>query len=169
MKEQKINSILNAKQPQHTPLQHTNIPSLDSTKDEETFMHGKQSTLPSSALKKSKYINATNAVTCRKKSSRTARATKERQIQINVQTKFQIPLFKIYKSKNQSPANIEKTRHAGIGIKLPTANAKTSDKLASVMDGPTSTSALLIRLSKGNSSDCRFMACTNIHMLSTPT
>lgn len=64
---------------------------------------------------------------------------------------------------------MEKTRQAGIGIKLPTANAKTSDKLASVMDGPTSTSALLIRVSKGNSSCCRLTACTSIHILSTPT
>ena len=48
---------------------------------------------------------------------------------------------------------MEKTRQAGIEMKLPTANAIISDKLASVMDGPTSTSALLIRCSKGNSSD----------------
>lgn len=48
---------------------------------------------------------------------------------------------------------MEKTRHAGIGIKLPTANARTSDKLASVMEGPTSMRALLIRCSKGNSID----------------
>lgn len=64
---------------------------------------------------------------------------------------------------------MEKTRHAGIGIKLPTAKAKTSEILASVMDGPTSTSALLIRPSNGNSDGCLFTACTNIHMLSTPT
>jgi hypothetical protein len=43
-------------------------------------------------------------------------------------------------------------------IKLPAANAKTSDKLANVIDGPTSTSALLILLSKGNSSSCLFTA-----------
>lgn len=64
---------------------------------------------------------------------------------------------------------MEKTRHAGIGIKVPTANARTSDRLASVMDGPTSTSALLIRSSKGNSIGCRLTACTSIHILSTPT
>lgn len=64
---------------------------------------------------------------------------------------------------------MEKTRQAGIGIKLPTANAKTSDRLASVMEGPTSTSALLIRPSNGNSNGCRLTACTSIHMLSTPT
>lgn len=64
---------------------------------------------------------------------------------------------------------MEKTRQAGIGMKLPTANARISDKLANVMDGPTSASALLIRISKGNSSGCRFTACTRIHMLSTPT
>jgi hypothetical protein len=67
------------------------------------------------------------------------------------------------------PANMEKTRQAGIGMKLPTAKARISDKLASVIDGPTSPSALLIRSSKGNSNDCRFTACTNIHILSTPT
>lgn len=53
---------------------------------------------------------------------------------------------------------MEKTRHAGMEIKLPTANAKTSDKLANVIDGPTSTSALLIRTSKGNSCCCLFTA-----------
>lgn len=67
------------------------------------------------------------------------------------------------------PANIENTRHAGIGMKLPTANAKTSDRLASVIDGPTSTRALLIRPSKGNSNGWRLTACTKIHILSTPT
>lgn len=64
---------------------------------------------------------------------------------------------------------MEKTRQAGIGMKLPTANARISDKLASVMDGPTSTSALLIFSSIGNSKDCLFTACTSIHILSTPT
>lgn len=64
---------------------------------------------------------------------------------------------------------MENTRHAGIGIKLPTANARTSDRLASVIDGPTSTSALLIRPSKGNSIGCLLTAFTNIHILSTPT
>jgi hypothetical protein len=54
-------------------------------------------------------------------------------------------------------------------MKLPAANAKTSDRLASVMDGPTSTRALLIRPSSGNSNGCRLTACTNMHMLSTPT
>lgn len=67
------------------------------------------------------------------------------------------------------PANIEKTRHAGMGIKLPIAKAITSDKLARVIDGPTSVSALLIRSSKSNSSGCRLIAWTRIHMLSTPT
>lgn len=43
---------------------------------------------------------------------------------------------------------MENTRQAGIGIKLPTAKANTSDKLARVIDGPTSTSALLMRPSK---------------------
>jgi hypothetical protein len=65
--------------------------------------------------------------------------------------------MKILKYKNL-PANMEKTRHAGMEIKLPAANAKTSDKLANVIDGPTSTSALLILLSKGNSSSCLFTA-----------
>lgn len=64
---------------------------------------------------------------------------------------------------------MENTRQAGIGIKVPTANARTSDRLASVMDGPTSTSALLIRSSRSNSNGCRFTACTSIHILSTPT
>lgn len=71
--------------------------------------------------------------------------------------------------RKTTPANMEKTRHAGMGTKVPTAKAKISDKLASVMDGPTSTSALLMRSSKVNSNGCRFTACTNIHMLSTPT
>lgn len=53
---------------------------------------------------------------------------------------------------------MEKTRHAGIGMKLPTAKAKTSDRLASVIEGPTSTSALLMRPSNGNSSGCLFTA-----------
>uniref|UniRef100_A0A7C8ZWA3 Uncharacterized protein n=1 Tax=Opuntia streptacantha TaxID=393608 RepID=A0A7C8ZWA3_OPUST len=107
---------------------------------EETFMQGKQSTLWSSVLRKSNTINATKAVTCRRKSRRTA-----------------------------SAANIENTRTAGIGMNVPTANANTSDRLASVIDGPTSTKALLMRPSKGNSSDCLLTACTNMHMLSTPT
>lgn len=64
---------------------------------------------------------------------------------------------------------MENTRQAGMGIKLPTAKAKTSERLANVMDGPTSTSALLIRPSKGNSKGCRLTACTRIHILSTPT
>ncbi|KAJ0917000.1 hypothetical protein HanPSC8_Chr06g0268321 [Helianthus annuus] len=54
-------------------------------------------------------------------------------------------------------------------MKLPTANAKTSDKLARVIDGPTSASALLIRPSNGNSTCCLLTACTRMHILSTPT
>lgn len=38
-------------------------------------MHGKQSILLSLALKQSKTISATKAVTCRRKSSKTAKAT----------------------------------------------------------------------------------------------
>ena len=53
---------------------------------------------------------------------------------------------------------MENTRIAGMEIKLPTANAKTSETLANVIDGPTSTSALLTRPSKGNSSGCLFTA-----------
>lgn len=53
---------------------------------------------------------------------------------------------------------MEKIRHAGIGTKAPTAKAKTSDKLANVMDGPTSTSAELIRSSKETSRGCLFTA-----------
>lgn len=64
---------------------------------------------------------------------------------------------------------MEKTRQAGIGMKLPTANTKTSDRLARVMDGPTSTSALLILPSRGMSKGCRLTECTNMHILSTPT
>lgn len=64
---------------------------------------------------------------------------------------------------------MEKTRHAGIEMKPPTANARTSDKLASVIEGPTSTSALLIRSSRDSTRACRFTAFTSIHMLSTPT
>lgn len=56
------------------------IPSSDSPPDEGIFMHGKQSILLSSALKQSKTINATKAVTCRKKSSKTAKATGEEKI-----------------------------------------------------------------------------------------
>lgn len=41
-------------------------------------MHGKQSTLLSSALRQSKTISETKAVTCRRKSSRTANATKRK-------------------------------------------------------------------------------------------
>lgn len=85
--------------------------------------------------------------------------------------KIEIKIYYLYikENKNILPANMENTRHAGIGIKLPTANAKTSDRLASVIDGPTSTSALLIRPSSGSSNGCRLTACTNMHMLSTPT
>lgn len=64
---------------------------------------------------------------------------------------------------------MEKTRHAGIEMNEPTAKARISDKLASVMEGPTSPSAVLIRSSIGKLVDCRFMACTSIHILSTPT
>lgn len=64
---------------------------------------------------------------------------------------------------------MEKTRHAGIGMKLPTAKARTSDRLARVIEGPTSTSALLTLPSIGKSRGCRLKACTKIHMLSTPT
>jgi hypothetical protein len=60
---------------------------------------------------------------------------------------------------------MENTRHVGIEIKLPTANTKTSYRLARVMDGPTSTSALLILPSKGNSNGCRLTTCINIHII----
>lgn len=53
------------------------IPLSESAYDEETLKQGKQSTLLSSALKKSKTINATKAVTCKRKSKRTANAAKE--------------------------------------------------------------------------------------------
>lgn len=53
------------------------VPSLGPTNDPGSFMHGRQSILLSSALKKSKTINATKAVTCRRKSSRTAKATEK--------------------------------------------------------------------------------------------
>ena len=63
----------------HIENTHTNsfkeLPSLGATEDVGIFMHGKQSTLLSSALEKSKTINATKAVTCRKKSNRTAKAS----------------------------------------------------------------------------------------------
>lgn len=52
------------------------LPLSESGNVEETFMQGKQSTLLSSALKKSKTIKATKAVTCRRKSRRTANAAK---------------------------------------------------------------------------------------------
>lgn len=67
------------------------------------------------------------------------------------------------------PANIEKIRQAGMGMKAPIAKARISETLASVIDGPTSTSELLILSSKVESDGWRFTACTNIHMLSTPT
>lgn len=53
--------------------------------------------------------------------------------------------------KQEQPANIENTRHAGIEMMLPIAKASTSDRLANVIDGPTSTRALLRRSSIGNS------------------
>lgn len=53
------------------------IPLSGSACEECTFMHGKQSTLLSSARKESRTIRATNAVTCRRKSKRTANAVKE--------------------------------------------------------------------------------------------
>jgi hypothetical protein len=53
------------------------IPLSGSACKEGTFMHGKQSTLLSSALKESRTIRATNAVTCRRKSKRTANAVNE--------------------------------------------------------------------------------------------
>jgi len=43
---------------------------------------------------------------------------------------------------------MENTLVAGIGLIALTAKASTSAKLANVMDGPTSTSALLILSSK---------------------
>lgn len=52
-------------------------------------MHGKQSTLLSSALEKSKTINATKAVTCKKKSNKTAKANNrkdKRKSAINLET-----------------------------------------------------------------------------------
>lgn len=64
---------------------------------------------------------------------------------------------------------MEKTRHAGIETNDPTANARISDKLASVIEGPTSPIALLICSSTGKPEGCRFTASTIIHMLSTPT
>lgn len=53
------------------------IPLSGSAWNECTFMHGKQSTLLSSARWESRTIRATKAVTCRTKSKRTANAVKE--------------------------------------------------------------------------------------------
>lgn len=62
------------------------IPVSCSTDDVGIFMQGKQSILRCSALKKSKTINATKAVTCKKKSSSTAKATKTITMEINQST-----------------------------------------------------------------------------------
>ena len=67
-------------------------------------------------------------------------------------------MHKKFQEDKNLPANMENTRQAGMEIKHPTANAKTSDKLANVIDGPTSMRALLIRSSKGNSGCCLFTA-----------
>lgn len=67
------------------------------------------------------------------------------------------------------PANMEKTRQAGIGVKVPTVKARTSAKLASEIDGPTSASARPTRDSSGEFRSCRFRAFTRMHILSTPT
>lgn len=50
------------------------LPLSGSAFEPDTLIHGKQSILLSSALKKSKQIKATNAVTCRRKSNKTANA-----------------------------------------------------------------------------------------------
>ena len=56
---------------------------------DESLIHGTQSILSSSALKKSKIINATNAVTCRRKSKRTANAAeKVEQSKQNLASRF---------------------------------------------------------------------------------
>jgi hypothetical protein len=70
---------------------------------------------------------------------------------------------------NDLPANIENTLQAGIGVIIPTAKARLSAKLASVIDGPISAKALPTRISVGRYISCRFTACTMMHMLSTPT
>lgn len=67
------------------------------------------------------------------------------------------------------PAKREKTLQAGIGVNDPTAKARTSAKLASVIEGPTSAKASPTRVSSGKFRSCRFKAFTKIHMLSTPT
>lgn len=53
------------------------IPFSDSAYVDDTFIHGKQSTLLPSARRKSKTIRETKAVTCRRKSNRTASAATE--------------------------------------------------------------------------------------------
>ena len=71
--------------------------------------------------------------------------------------------------KFEVPANMEKTLHAGMGVNVPTVKAKTSAKLASVIEGPTSARARPIRSSSCKLRSCRFKALTIMHMLSTPT
>jgi hypothetical protein len=53
------------------------LPLSESADEDEIFWHGMQSILLSSARKKSKTMKATKAVTCRRKSKRTASAAKE--------------------------------------------------------------------------------------------
>ncbi len=67
------------------------------------------------------------------------------------------------------PAKREKTLHAGIGVNEPTAKARTSAKLASVIEGPTSASASPTRVSSSKFRSWRFNAFTKMHILSTPT
>lgn len=76
----------------------TGIPSLGSAEEVGIFMHGKQSILLSSALEKSKTIKATKAVTCRKKSNRTANASPKK--------KKTTSIDKTYKFNGKHSSNI---------------------------------------------------------------
>lgn len=80
-----MNAILGSHGPSIVQQSYASrIPSLDPPENEGTFMHGKQSILLSSALQLSNTISATKAVTCRRKSSRTAKATDNRQIKVKI-------------------------------------------------------------------------------------
>lgn len=54
----------------------------ESAYEEDSFKHGIQSTLLSSARKKSKTIKATKAVICRRKSNKTASAARVQKLEL---------------------------------------------------------------------------------------
>lgn len=66
------------------------IPLSGSAFEPESFIQGKQSILLSSALRKSKIIKATNAVTCRRKSNRTASAANRVYVEVEQEARASI-------------------------------------------------------------------------------